>query len=76
MKASEYIANLPTAAERMEASDRYTTWWNWDADTEWSADDESEYNRAVYLGVLAEVELGSDEYTAEDVANYRARAEN
>jgi len=75
MTAAAYIAALPTAQQRMESADRWWLWYAWDTDTEWTPEDEAEISRVNYLGVLAEVELGSDEYTPEDLENYRLAAE-
>lgn len=74
MTARQHISQLPTAAARLEACELYGQWWSWYAD-EWTAEDEREWNRVIYLEVLAEVELGSDDYTEEDLANYRQTAE-
>lgn len=74
MNAVEYIEGLGTAAARAEAADRFWQWAAWDVDSVWALEAEIELARVMLLGVLAEIELGSDEYTAEDVENYRAAA--
>lgn len=74
MTASHYISHLPTAAARLEACELFGQWWSW-TDDEWTAEDEREWNRVIYLEVLAEVELGSTDYTDEDLDNYRQSAE-
>lgn len=74
MTVSQYISQLPTAAARLEACALHGQWWSWYMD-EWTAEDEREWNRVIYLEVLAEVEMGSTEYTDEDLENYRQTAE-
>lgn len=69
-----YLETLTDAAERMAAADRWLEWFSWDAETEWSAEDEQEYNRVLLVSVLAACELDPDEYTPEDIANYREAA--
>lgn len=44
-------------------------------DDEWTAADEREWNRVIYLEVLAEAELDSTAYSAEEIDNYRQTAE-
>lgn len=66
--ASGYLATLGNPADVIEAADRWWLWTAWDADTEI---DEVEYARVMLASVEAEIAMGSDDYTDEDVANYR-----
>lgn len=74
MSMQEYIESLETPAEKVEALDRWCLWYSWE-DGEWSEADEAEYNWAVYMSVLLEVDQhGFVDYTPEDLANYAATA--
>lgn len=72
--ALAYLETLNDPAERMAAADRWLEWFSWDAETEWSAEDEREYSRVLLVSVLAQSELTPGEYTEEELNDYREAA--
>ena len=74
MAYADYIESLATAQERVTAADLYWAWISWDLDTEWTEEIELESAIVQYIGIMAEVELGSTDYTDQDLANYRNAA--